>query len=265
MQITNYYLNANQIHTLLLIYKFRFITSTLLCQYNKLSSPSVTNNALQILHKQKYLLKRYDASYRLSGKGAVYSLDKRAIRYLIETQNIAKASLHAFYNNSSVSDDFVAQQLDTVRAYLALRAVYPTQFDIFTKQELHAVQQLPEKLPDLYLRPTAQYKDSAPSYLLELHNNTQLFITKKRIQTLIQYFEDDWDSPTMPALLMVAKNGADERRIQIHALERLESAGIEEELQIYTTTMPALLDAKQTQAIWSNVIEPKKLCGLIDN
>lgn len=264
MQITNYYLNANQRHTLLLIYKFRFITSTLLCQYKKLSSPSVTNTSLQILNKQKYLLKRYDASYRLSGKGAVYSLDKRAIRYLIETQNINKASLHAFYNNNSVSEDFVAQQLDTLRAYLSLRAVYPTQFDIFTRQELHTNQQLPEKLPDLYLRPTSQYIDTTPAYLLELHNNTQLFITKKRIQTLIQYFEEDWDSSPMPSLLIVAKNGADEHRIQLHATERLESAGIEEELHIYTTTMLALLDANPTQTIWSNVLEPKKLCGLLD-
>ena len=57
-------LNAKQIQLLKTIYKFRFITLSLLAQYRH-SDQSSLNRNLQRLVDQKYIIKQYDNSYRI--------------------------------------------------------------------------------------------------------------------------------------------------------------------------------------------------------
>ena len=74
-------LNPNQLQTLLFLFKFRFITAPLLSSITHKSRQSV-QQSLQRLEEQDYIGKRYNSSYRLQGKQAIYYLRPKAIRIL---------------------------------------------------------------------------------------------------------------------------------------------------------------------------------------
>lgn len=257
-----YSLNANQIHVLKLMFKFRFITSSLLARYKGISRIS-SNKTLKILLDQEYIGTRYDKSYKIQGKGASYFLAKKALTYLRDKHHMNQQVLHALYKNKTVGNAFVDHNIDIFAAYLALRDSYSGAFHIFTKTETADYGYFPEPRPDLYLNRIKPSDTSPNEYMLDIFTNSQLFIIKKRIAVYLEHFESgDWESEAetaYPAILIACPDSRMEERLQLHVAKVLDNPGIDD-LNIYTTTVKALVGSDTL--IWSDVIEPEKLLSL---
>lgn len=245
-----YKLNSKQLRLLGLLYKFRFVTVPLLTEYLGLKSNSVTRS-LKVLQEQEYIGCKYEPSWRIDRKPAVYYLDKKALNLLKDDPENDPRILHAYYKNKGLNEETRGHYLDTLAAYNALRATHNDSYYMFTKSELASFEDFPDNKPDLYLRKA----DNSSEYFITLAHDVQPFLTRKRMAEYIEHSEEEgWSSGRYPGLLFVLKTGSHERQLLEHAEKVLDSAGIHnEELPIGTTTIKALTQKPYTAAIWTFV------------
>ncbi|MFZ2836394.1 MAG: MarR family winged helix-turn-helix transcriptional regulator [Candidatus Saccharimonadales bacterium] len=240
-----YSLNQKQLHILMLLYKFRFITIPLLTTYKNLKSNSL-QRTFDILLEENYIDRRFDVSYKIDRKPAIYYLAAKGVAALKADPRFNPVTLHSYYKNRSVTDVFMQHAVDTLEVYNNLKHSYEDRFEIFTRQEVAHFDDFPETKPDLYLRGDREY-------FLTLAYDTQLFLVRKRLAEYITHFDEDgWAKGRYPALLFIFADSNSERRFLEFANTSLESAGIDtDELSIGTTTMRALRGIPAISAIWS--------------
>lgn len=244
-----YSLNPKQLHILMLLYKFRFITIPLLTTYKNLKSNSL-QRTFDILLEEKYVGRRFDVTYKIDRKPAIYYLTAKGVAILKADPRFNPTVLHSYYKNKSISDTFIQHAIDTLGVYNVLKHSYGDHFEIFTRQEVAHFDVFPETKPDLYLRGDGEY-------FITLAYDVQPFLIRKRLAEYIAHFDEDgWPRGDYPALLFVFVDGSSERRFLEFASASLESAGIDtEELQVGTTTMRALEQKPHVDAIWTYVGE----------
>lgn len=244
----NNYLNKQQLHILTLLYKFRYTTIPLLTEYKNLKSNSL-QRTLDILLDQAYVGRKFDISYKIDRKPAVYYLVKRGIATLTSDERFNPSVLHAYYKNKSLSDQFMQHTIDTLAVYNRLHQTYGDTYQIFTKQELTAFDEFPENKPDLFLRGD----HNNHNYFITLAHDIQPYLTRKRLAEYIDHSEDEgWDSGQYPTLLFVLADSNQERRLLEFAKNTLDSAGIDlDELQIGVTTIKALISKPRTSTVWT--------------
>ena len=240
----------------MLIYKFRFITIPLLTNYKNLKSNSLQRN-LDILLKEKYVYKRFDLTYKINRKPAVYWLTAKGVAVFKDDPRFNPSVLHSYYKNKSLSDEFIQHNLDTFKAYNAIKNTYEDKFEMFTRQEITHFTDFPETKPDIYLR-------SSKEYFIVLAHDMQTFILKKRLKEYITHSEEiGWGSSNYPTLLFILKTHASEIRFLDFASSLLDSAGIDpDELPVAVTTIKAISQFSNISMIWTFVgdnITPKSL------
>ena len=260
-----YPLNSKQLHLLKLIYKFRFINSSLLASYLGITNVTCFRR-LKVLLDQDYIASYYDQSYKLLGKGAVYYLTIKSINLFKDDPDFNNQVLHAMRKNNIVSEPFIDHNITVMKACLALRQQYPGIFHIFTKSELGDYTFFPNPRPDLYLNRIKPSDTTANEYIFEVFLNETLFVIKKRVLAYIEHFESgEWEAEAesdYPTLLFAFPDSRAEANIQAHIAKILDSMGIDE-LNIYTTTNKALINPNNNvKVIWSNATEPEKLVSL---
>lgn len=250
-------LNVHQIHLLKVVYKFRFVTESLLARYKGVSRASV-NYALAILRDQGLIDRRFERSYKLAGKSASYYLTSKAIRVLQTHLELNDRSRNATYRNAAVSDAFIDEQLASMAVYLALRDSYPEHFNAFTGTESNAFTDLPADKPGLYLSRRERSKQLTNNYVLDIISDPRLFVVKRRIMTYIEHSESgQWGKDDYPTVLLVLPSSKAENAAQRYAEPLLE------DFDIYTTTIQALLDSTTTgPAIWHDAFERDELLSL---
>ena len=262
----HYTLNAKQLHTLKLIYKFRFISAPLLAKYKNLSSRGSMYTTLEILADQGYLAKRIDKNIAFQNKGARYYLAPEGLKVLRDTKTLSEKALHAMYKNKTVAEEFVVHHIATIKVYLKLRDSYPGLFYLFTRSELFDYDELPEPKPDIYLNSIASGKDSK-EFILYIYSDKQLYVIKKDFDSILEHFDSgDWeggDSADYPTVLMVCADSRVEDRVRQYIDTKLDNAGIDE-LRILTTTTKGLLNSNiENRAVWSDVTETEELLSLL--
>lgn len=229
----------------MLLYKFRFITIPLLTPYKNLKSNSL-QRAFNILLEEKYVDKKFDISYKIDRKPAIYFLSAKGIAVLKSDPRFNPRTLHSYYKNNSLANSLMQHCADTLAAYNVLTASYPNTFDIFTRQEIAYFDDLPTAKPDLYLR-------GATDYFVILAHDMQPYLVRKQLAAYIIHSEEEgWPRGDYPALLFVFGTVVRQQAFLEHAVRLLGSAGIgDDELRIGTTTMQALQATPATGAIWS--------------
>ena len=218
-------LNAKQIQLLKTIYKFRFITLSLLAQYRH-SDQSSLNRNLQRLVDQKYLIKQYDNSFRIDRKGARFSLAPTAITWLMKNSDLNHKTLHAMYNKSE--EPFVLQSLAVMKTAISLKETYPDGFYLYSASEISRDIDFPKPRPHLYLRRIETGDQKLNEYFVELHHTNQPFLIRQRF------------------------------KFARFAREVLDAAGIDD-LRVLTTTYKALVSTPYHAAVWTNINETKNL------
>jgi hypothetical protein len=128
-------LTQNQIDVLLLLYKFRFVTSNLLTQKLKLKHRNSINSRLQILEDQEYIGRRYDKSYKLLNKPASYFMLPKGFAVLRGMDGISNNTLKNMYKDAQATDGFVERSLTSFGIYNKLENIFGQRFELFGEDE----------------------------------------------------------------------------------------------------------------------------------
>jgi hypothetical protein len=242
-QPRNYPLTKQQIETLKITYKFRFITAVLLAKYRHLKSDRSARLNLEELVKKDYLLKRYEKSYRLAGKGASYCLSTKALNFLRTEQQINTSALHAMRNNINTSQSSVDEHIELMAINMALSRQYPEIFSQFARVELITQDYFPKQRPDIYLRRNDYNRTLMNEYFVYNLKDALLFQNKKRLKPLLVHFEQDgWDGD-YPTVLLICNTQAIANRVTDYLVD-LE---LEDNFHCLLTTRLELLNSKDSK------------------
>lgn len=254
-------LNNNQIHILKLMYKFRFVTSSLLAQYKGLSTYRVINSALGILRDQRYIDRHFTSEYKLQRRSAEYYLDHEAIRLLRKEYGFNEKGLGWMYKNNTVNPDFIQHHLNVFQAYLRLEGAFGDDYHILTRYELAGLDYLPYPAPHLYIRKTEAAPSEQTDYLLKIYEDAPPFVIRKHVKGIIAHYEEgDWERETKrqyPTILIACSSPNTEKAL-LKIIEReLDGAGIDD-LLFRVTTVKSLLESPEIKSdIWSDPFDPE--------
>ena len=255
-------LNPNQLQTLQLLFKFRYISSPLLATITNKSRQSV-QQTLQRLEEQDFVGKKYDSSFRLQGKQAIYYLRPKAIRELKQRYNYNQSALNVMARNASLSESFMQHHLEVIKVYLSLRRDYGSEFHIFSQSELTNFGYFMHPLPDLYLHRIKQNNNLPTDYVLNIFTDKPTFVIKKLLDSYYKHCDNNtWQADTKtkyPTILICCPSPRVELTIQAFSERMIDRTG-GDELNILTTTNKALLSEEPT--VWSDVLEPDKTIKL---
>ena len=214
-------LSTGQIKLLGLLGKFRFVTVELVSSWRDRSKATIYER-LAVLENQGYVQKRYEKSWKLLGRPAVYSLTGKGLRVLRDTRPgcFTDAVIRNQYKNRSASLQLVDHSLDVAKLCVQLYKQYNGKYDIFSKSEIDQFEEFMRPLPDLYIRTNRKDEDDQPiHYQLEtIEAGTFTWMIKKRINAHQEWFDDnndeDWGfEDNYPHLLLVCDNKSTEKRI----------------------------------------------------
>lgn len=232
-------LSIKQLQTLMIIFKFRFITSSLLAEYRGVNKNSL-NRLLQNLVDQKYLKKQYDNSYRIDRKGARYSLAPKAITYLIKNTDFPQKTLHAMYN--AKTEGFIQHCLTIAQIANGLNASHPNEFYIYSSTEISGDSDFPLPRPDLYLRRREPSETKPSEFFIELHHDSQPFLVRKRFNKLLEHYDDEgWPDGDYPALIFILASDRQAKTFLEYANSVFESTGIDD-IELYALSLDGLLE-----------------------
>jgi len=257
--------NQGQLDVLKVLYKFRFGTRDLIAVSLGKQNGNPIYSRLTILEQQGFVAKRYDASYRLSGRAAEYYLTPPGLRALsdqAELNGLDDKAVKASYKDKTASDQFISRSLAVFSISTRLTSLYPP-LQLFTKRELPAYDYFPVQLPDGFI--SHKVGGDIQRYFVELFmGDMQPFVIDRRLRQFITYYEDDeWaitETP-FPAILCVCENGRVEQRLRKQIARALNRS--DTDMHFYTTTLPAIRGLHKGQdAIWSAIDEPEKLLTL---
>jgi hypothetical protein len=240
-------LNANQVGLLKLVYKFRFVNTSLLAEVVGKDKSSVYEN-LYVLVNQEYITKRYDKTYRLRGRPASYCLATKGIRYLRENTKASHKALKNMYKNKRMGEEYIDHCLLAMRISTTLKKQTNGVFSIYSRFELSDYDFFIKPLPDLYLRRDKPKADHQFNYNLDIFDpNLPFWMFRKRISAYQdhRFMVELADGQTYPYVLLVAPNERTEKRLR-HYIENIYSI-----VEIYTTTTDRLLNPDDVhKAVW---------------
>ncbi len=214
-------LSTGQIKLLGLLGKFRFVTVEIVSSWRDRSKATIYTR-LAILENQGYLQKRFEKSWKLLGRPAVYSLTGKGIRMIRDYKPgyFTDAVIRNQYKNRSASLQLMDQNLDMAKLCVQLYKQYEGTYDIFSKSEIDRFEEFIRPLPDLYLRTNRKDEDGQPiHYQLEtIEAGTFTWMIKKRINAHQDWFDENYDedwgfADNYPNLLLVCEYKSTEKRI----------------------------------------------------
>jgi hypothetical protein len=206
---------------------------------------------LAVLENLGYIQKRYEKSWKLLGKPAVYSLTGKGLRAVRDYKPgyFTDAIIRNQYKNRSTSLQLVDHSLDIAKLCLQLNKQYDDKYDFFMKSELDRFDMFLRPLSETYIRTDRKTDDDEPvHYLLEtFETGAFTWMIRKRINAHQEWFDDEneegWElEDNYPNLLLVCDNKSTEKRI--HRLVDDSSMDFE----VWTTTLERFETGKK--AVW---------------
>lgn len=257
-------LNNTQLDLLLTLYSFRFSTRSLLAQYLGIANNTSLYSKLTILTKHEYIAAKYDTSYKLAGREIEYYILPKGLRALRDSKrlNVTDTMLQASYKDSTVSDDFIKQNLLLFRARNILSGVHPT-LQYFTTRDIQSLDYFPKPRPTAFL--SLKTDQGIKRFFVEyIPAQTPTRTIKNRLKQYSRYFDEDtWsitDTP-FPNVLYVCENGMTEQGVRWHIARELYKA--DADISYLITTQKALLNMqKNNTAVWTGIDSPDELVAL---
>lgn len=232
---TRYKISDNQLVLLLLIMKYRFVSTDILAD-SLGRDRSTIYERLSVLAEQGFITKLYDKTYRLRQRPVIYYLAPVGIRYLHKA-GYEKTHLH--YKNKNFTDEQIDEQFLLGKLARAIKRPYDEKFALYTKYQFGVA--------TFYLTPQSYAKlvgetDSIPDYFIEYFPPFyESWKIRKRIDQHVEYSEENSEY-TYPHLLIVCGNQSTEKRTA-RMVESLYT-----EFAIFTTTKERLLGGDKS--IW---------------
>lgn len=257
-------LNANQLATLKLVYRFRFVTTDLIARHKNKKRDAVINTHVRILHEQGYIGRRYESSYKLQGKPAAYYLLAKGLAALKQKDKDITGSSKVIYNDRNASEKFIAHSLAVFTVACIFQGLYDDKKKFFAKTELANYDYFPQPMPDGYL--SIKDKSKLWHFFVDIYAEaTPMFVHIRKLRRYITYDESgEWNvtDSEFPGILVIC----DTKDLQKRLIARVEGMFEEDapNLRVLITTMDSLSSSKAgNDRIWADIstdsISPVKL------
>jgi hypothetical protein len=240
-------LNNKQLVILHALYKFRFATEQLLALSQGTKRRSM-HERLRILVDRGYPSRRYDGTYSLAGKPAMYCLTIKAVAVL---KNKPKDFDHQVLRNirkdESASDRFASHCINVFAVYCRLRELHGETFKFFTSSDMKQMEDLPSPLPDAYIRFSDGENGEPIHYLMDCYDDTfPQFVIRKRIARFVDHADDGaWTiTESYPVALLVSTNNELQKKVGSWVNKAYEDRWTNE-LRIVTATIETLPNLRQ--------------------
>lgn len=259
--------NSSQISLLELVYKYRFVSRSLVAESLGITYGSSLHERLEVLVKHKYLGRRFEKRNRLQGIPAAYYLTPDGLRTLRDVpghEAITDAVIKGSYNDKTVGMNFVVDVLNVYKYTNLLKQHYPA-LKIFTKRDLARYTYFPPQPPDAVLSlPSDDPKQPKRFFFDVIPDRLPRHALDRRIANYCEFFDEGgWDvtGSELPVILLLAESGTTEKRMQRTVRMQLNRSDMEE-LPVYTSTIKALEHMIADATIWTSVEDTDELAAL---
>jgi|GEM_PF-1035207 hypothetical protein len=211
-------LTNDQLHILVITYKFRAVSVPLIKEYKKVKYNGAIGKSVRTICDNGYLIKRYNKDYRLLRKAASYYLSYKGISLLRTTNDINKVALNCNYKNDQLSQNAIDHFFSVMSLYNKLTDQYKDKYDILTSQELLGNNNLPRPKPDLYLR------NRNHQCLIFNNYDLPLFIIRRTVKQYVDYLDEiGW----YPQLIFIVSGHNNRIRLQYFIATIFEETGMD--------------------------------------
>lgn len=249
-------LNDKQILILKLLYKFRFLTVGLLQTAQGHKYQATQNDRLKILYQQEYIGRHYDSSYRIDRRYAEYFILAKGINALKDLGVFRPTTLKNLYKDKTAKPQFIAHSLNIFELYNVFRGLYADTFSFYTKTELTGREDMPDILPDAYLRPK-DLSGTKAFYLDYVDDLAQLLLVKRKITSYLKHADsDEWQDSgkTYPEVLLITELESTQKTLHKYIEKKLSYSGVD--ITFHTTSKKALIESNSAdERIWHRVGE----------
>lgn len=260
-------INDKQLHVLNILYRFRYGTADYLAMATGVKKQAM-NVRLRRLFEQGYLDRKYDSSYKLAHKPAVYLLSKDGRAALRKISKIYRPDvLRRLSRDNTRSEDHISRWLSLLRVYATLEVRYGDDLDFFTANQLGVYDYFPQPLPDAFIRLKVDgaRRGDRLFFLYMLSGIEHFADATAAVHNLIRYTEDSlasWETNThreMPRVLFVCSTVFLQKRLT-RKIRRAVYVVDGDLITVYSTTV-AELGRDNT---WQNILNTDAVLPLHD-
>ncbi len=213
---------------LILIYKFRFLTTNHLQIILNHKNPHRIQAWLKDLTDKKYIQRHYSRKTFSDGsKPAVYYLASQARHILKDQKDVSSKELDKVYKENKRSQKFISHCLSIVDIFLFFESQKKSNESLhfFTKGMLGEFAHFPDPLPDAYFAVKTVQKVNR--YFLDLFEEyTPSFVVRARIKNYLTYSESrrwyEHTNSSVPTILLVLPNERVKKHIYWYAKSLLQ-------------------------------------------
>lgn len=251
-------ITTKQKEILLLLYKFRFLTTNHFVKLFNHKDPHRIKEWLSDLIEKDCIRRNYDRkSFGDNTKPAVYYLAPKARLVLKKEKELDFSELEYIYKEKKRTKKFIDHSLFLADVYLFLLSQKSAKEEIkfFTKGELHRYEYFPDPMPDAFI--SAKGDDKTRRYFLDVFDDfVPPFVLRKRVRMYLEYVEKpDWDEKTsyttFPSILFICSNEQAKRHVYKYTKALFEKT-YEDKLKLFLTTK-ARIEVGEKNNIWQKV------------
>ena len=211
-------LSKKQQETLVVMYKFRFVTAELLTTYYKLSSTEATNRHLAVLLTLGHIGRMYSPASRMAGVPAYYYLLPHSFKYVARAHTAYSDTVSKrIRNDTKASKEFVLECIEVFRTSQALSHQSDYPLKVFSRSDFVHYSYFPKPEPDLYTTYTIADKRHH-NFVYVVTPGKPLFLLLRRIKAYIDYREaDEWETATgsnAPGCMIVVHSEKEQLKIR---------------------------------------------------
>ncbi len=251
-------LTSKQKEILLLLHKFRFLSTTQLQKIINHKDPHRIKEWLKELTNKKYIKRKYEKkSFEDNTKPAVYFLAPKSRQLLKFEKNLDFKMLEYIYSEHRRQKKFIEHCLFIADVYFYLYSQKEESEDLkfFTKIDLVGYEYFPQPLPDTFISVMGQ--GTTRRYFLDLFDeSTPPFVMRRRVKNYFDYVEkSNWDENTdntdFPSILLICPNESIQKHIYLYEQSLLEKT-YEDKVSLFLTTKSQITIGLQNN-IWQKV------------
>lgn len=254
IKITN-----KQKEIILLLYKFRFLTTTHIQKLLNHKDPHRIKEWLSDLLDKSCVKRHYSrTTFGENTKPAIYYLAAKSRIILNNKKDIEMSDLEYIYKEHRREQKFISHSLFLADVYLFLVSQTDANEELkfFTKSELQEYAYFPDPLPDAFI--AIRNNNGTRRYFLDLFDEyTPPFIARRRARSYLEYVEkSDWDENTnhakFPSILFVCPSESLKRHLTLYTKALLEKT-YDDKLSLFLTTKSHITLSNINQNIWQKV------------
>jgi hypothetical protein len=248
----------SQLELLLLLYKFRFLTTNQFQKILNLKTPRKIQFWLKDLLDKKCVSRKYDRlAFGENTKPAIYFLDTNGRQILKENQSCSVDVLKKVYKEKTRSQKFIDHCVAIADFYIFFKNHLRLQETLHfsTQSQLIDYAHFPDPLPDGYIALKGEV--NTKRYFLDLFDsNTPYFVVRKRVKQYVEYVKSNtWQYATKsdpPSILFVLPNENAKKHIYYFSKNVL-SKNMFENIKLFLTSSGEILKSDNLGQLWLRV------------